>query len=55
MLFRSGKFEYKDTVNKEVVLLQNPSNNVYVYLLPVEGGGCVSVKKEVLMEAALSK
>lgn len=46
-------YEYKDSLNKEVVVLQ--SGGVYVYLLPAEGGGCVSLKKEILMDAIPSK
>ena len=48
-----GKLEYKNTVNKDVIILEQ--GNLYVYLLPVEGGGCVSLKKEVLMDAMPSK
>ncbi len=32
-----GKYEYKDSVNKDVVVLE--AGGVYVYLLPAEGGG----------------
>ena len=45
-----GKYEYKDSVNKEVIVLES-KEGVNVYLLPAEGGGCVSLKKEVLMDA----
>ena len=48
-----GKYEYKDSVNKDVIVLESRSANVY--LMPAEGGGCVILKKEVLMDATPSK
>ena len=48
-----GKYEYKDSINKDVVVLE--SGGVSVYLLPAEGGGCVTLKKEVLMDATPTK
>lgn len=48
-----GKYEYKNSINKNVIVLE--SEGVSVYLLPAKGGGCVSLKKEVLMDAMPSK
>lgn len=48
-----GNYDYKHSVNKSVVVLQ--MNDIHVYLLPAEGGGCVSIKKEVVMEASPTK
>jgi len=48
-----GKYEYKNSVNKNVTVLQEGRANVY--LLPTEGGGCISLKKEVLAEVVPSK
>lgn len=48
-----GTYKYRFSVNKDVVMLE--SGDVSVYLLPAEGGGCVTLKKEVLMDATPSK
>ena len=47
-----GEYEYMGTVNNNVALLKNGANqNVAIYLLPAGDNGCVSVKKEILMDA----
>lgn len=48
-------YDYYNVVDKKVTVLKSKvvnANQAFVYLLPSEGGGCLIIKKQVIMDAS---